>query len=159
MTPPYRVLFLCTGNCCRSQMAEGLLRRVGGERFASLSAGSHPAGYVHPLAIAAMDDLGIDIRAQRSKHWDDFADELIDIAITLCDDAAAQCPQWPGDAIVAHWPLPDPARHPGEERERRDLSRAVAVRLKTKVEALAALPLADLSADVIAERLRWMAAM
>lgn len=161
MTPPYRVLFLCTGNCCRSQMAEGLLRQVGGERFASLSAGSRPAGYVHPLAIAAMDDMGIDIRGQRSKSWHDFADGSVDIAITLCDEAAAvaSCPQWPGDVVRAHWPLPDPARHAGEERERRDLSRAVAGRLKSKIEMLASLPLADMSADAIAARLHWMASL
>ncbi len=140
-----RVLFLCTGNSCRSQMAEAILRAVGGDRFEALSAGSHPAGFVHALAIDALRRMGISIGKPESKSWDRFADSPVDVVITLCDSAAAEtCPVWPGDPIRAHWSLPDPAQHVGPEDECREYALRVAKRLRIKVRELVRL---DWSAD------------
>ncbi len=137
MADKRKILFLCTGNSCRSQMAEAILRYLAGDRFASLSAGSHPAGFVHPLAIETMRRLNIPMEKQTSKGWDEFADKPVDAVITLCDEAAGEaCPAWPGDPITAHWSLPDPAYHPGTEEEGMDLALRVAQRLRTKIEAL-----------------------
>lgn len=131
------VLFLCTGNSCRSQMAEALLRHLAGDRFTALSAGSHPAGFVHVLAVDALRHLHIPLGTLESKSWDVFRDARVDAVITLCDAAAAQeCPVWSGAPIVAHWPLPDPALHPGAADERVDFAIAVAKRLRHKVQAM-----------------------
>lgn len=131
------ILFLCTGNSCRSQMAEALLKHLGGGRFEALSAGSHPAGYVHDLAMAAMSQLGIIVVNARSKSWDEFMHARIDAVITLCDDAANEtCPVWPGEPVQAHWPLPDPAFHPGSDDERLAFAVQVASRLRLKIEGL-----------------------
>src|SRR5512139_4058247 len=97
----YRVLVLCTGNSARSQMAEGLINARLADRFAAVSAGTQPAGYVHPQAIAALNEIGIDISDQRSKSTDEFKDALFDVVITVCDDAARStaaenCPVWLG---------------------------------------------------------------
>ena len=97
-----KILFICTANACRSQMAEALLRHVGGDRFCALSAGAHPVGYIHPLATAAMDHLGADMTGQESKSWRQFAGEHVDLVITLCDSAAQEvCPNWTGPALRA----------------------------------------------------------
>ncbi|MBU0716981.1 MAG: arsenate reductase ArsC [Planctomycetes bacterium] len=145
MSDKRRVLFLCTGNCCRSPMAEALLRRIGGERFEACSAGSQPAGFIHGLAIEAMRRMGISVEGQESKSWDVFRDDPVDAVITLCDAAAAEtCPQWPGAPLTAHWSLPDPAYHPGAEEERMELAMRVADRLRLKIEGLVNL---DWSAD------------
>ena len=111
-----RILFLCTGNSCRSQMAEGLLRQLAGDRFESLSAGAKPAGFVHPLAIEVMRDIGIDISGQASKSIDDFLPpegEPPDLIISVCDAAAEECPTFPGNVKRLHWPFEDPPH--GEE--------------------------------------------
>lgn len=112
-----RVLILCTGNSARSQMAEGLLRAIAGDRFDVASAGTRPSS-VNPLAIAAMDERGIDIRAQRSKHLDQFRSQPFDFVITVCDNAAESCPVFPGRAQRIHWSFPDPAAAPGDEAAR-----------------------------------------
>jgi arsenate reductase len=149
-----KVLFLCTGNCCRSQMAEALLRRLGGGRFEAFSAGSHPAGYIHPVAVAAMERMGIPMTGQRSKSWDEFAQTPLDVVITVCDAAAKEiCPVWPGRAIRAFWPLPDPSFHPGTSEERLTFALAVAVSLRDKIQRLMALdfefaPESDLKAQL-----------
>ena len=113
-----RVLFLCTGNSCRSQMAEGLVNRFLGEAWEAHSAGTDPAGYVHPLAVQAMDELGIDISGRRSKPVDEFRDTAFDLVVTVCDDAAENCPMWLGQGRVAHISFPDPARATGTRDER-----------------------------------------
>jgi arsenate reductase len=146
MSDPCRVLFICTGNCCRSQMAEALLRRLGGERFAAFSAGSNPAGYVHPLAVEAMRRMGISMDGQYSKSWDDFADTPMDIIITVCDSAASQvCPVWPGHPATAHWSLPDPSFMPGSDEERVEAALVVARQARQWIEKLIALPLQEMS--------------
>ena len=131
------VLFLCTGNSCRSQMAEAILHHLGGDRFESLSAGSRPAGFVHPLAIDAMEQLDIALNSTTSKSWDEFAARPVDVVITVCDAAAAEvCPVWPGAPVKAHWSLADPAYHPGTDEERLSFALLVAERLKTKIQAM-----------------------
>ncbi len=113
-----RVLFLCTGNSCRSQMAEGWLRALGGGDFDALSAGSKPAGYVHPRAIAAMAEVGIDIAAQRSKSIKEFLPPVgqpPDLIISVCSGAEKECPVFPGAVQRWHWPFDDPYHSQGDE--------------------------------------------
>lgn len=112
------VLFLCTGNSCRSQMAEGLVNHFLGEQWEAYSAGTEPAGYVHPLAIRVMAELDIDILHHRSKSTDEFRYIAPDLVITVCDDAAENCPIWLGQGRVVHIGFPDPAKAIGSEVER-----------------------------------------
>lgn len=113
-----RVLILCTGNCVRSQMAEGLLRHFGGDAYEVRSAGSHPNGYVSPLAIEAMREIGIDISAHRSKSVSEFADRHFDTLITVCDSAAEECPVFPGAPERIHWSIWDPGGATGSREEK-----------------------------------------
>lgn len=112
-----RVLILCTGNSARSQMAEGLLRNLAGDRFEVFSAGTRPS-VVNPLAIAAMAERGIDISHNHSKHMNEFLSQPFDTVITVCDDAAEACPVFPGRAERIHWSFTDPAAAEGDEAER-----------------------------------------
>lgn len=112
-----RVLILCTANSARSQMAEGLLRRLAGEQFEVFSAGAQPS-VVNPLAIAAMDERGIDIRSHRSKHLNEFLSQPFAYVITVCDTAAESCPIFPGTAKRIHWGFPDPAAVQGTDEQR-----------------------------------------
>ncbi|MDP9360426.1 MAG: arsenate reductase ArsC [Acidobacteriota bacterium] len=108
MTAKKRILFLCTGNAARSQMAEGLARAFHGDVVDVVSAGSRPAGWVHPLAVSALAEIGIDIRDAQSKSADQFIDEPFDVVVTVCDSAAQDCPTWPGAKRIEHWPIEDP---------------------------------------------------
>ena len=140
-----KILFLCTGNSCRSQMAEAMLRDMAGDRFEALSAGSNPAGFVHQLAIDALRTMNVPLGDARSKSWDEFAETPIDVVITVCDHAAAvTCPVWQGAPIAAHWPMSDPATHAGTHQERIGMALVVARRLRDKIRGLVAL---DWSAD------------
>jgi arsenate reductase len=112
-----RVLFLCTGNSARSQMAEGLLRHAGGDRFEVFSAGTKPRPEVHPLAVRVMADHGIDIRGQTPKDVEQLADQRFDFVITVCDRAKESCPVIPG-ADMIHWSFDDPAEAPEDKRLR-----------------------------------------
>ena len=112
-----RVLILCTGNSARSQMAEGLLRSWGGDRFEVRSAGTKPS-IVRPEAIAVMSELGIDLSGHRSKHVREFDGQHFDYVITVCDNANESCPVFPGDTERIHWSVPDPALVEGDETER-----------------------------------------
>lgn len=124
-------------------MAEALLRHIGSAKFEALSAGSFPAGYVHPVAIDAMTRLNVPMPGQRSKSWDEFVNAPVDVVITVCDNAARQaCPILPGAPLKAHWPMLDPAFHPGTEMERLQFALAVANRLRAKIEELVKLDFA-----------------
>lgn len=112
-----RVLILCTGNSARSQMAEGLLRHLAGDRFDVHSAGTNP-GTVRPEAIAVMKEIGIDISGHRSKHVAEFADQAFDYVLTVCDHAAETCPVYPGHANRVHHSFEDPAGCSGSAQER-----------------------------------------
>jgi len=113
-----RVLVLCTGNSCRSIMAEALINTLGAGRYEAVSAGSHPTGDVHPKAIETLQRHGIDAGAPRSKSWDAFADQHFDLVITVCDAAAAEsCPAFLGKHEKLHWSTPDPAKATGTEDE------------------------------------------
>jgi len=112
-----RVLFLCTGNSCRSQMAEAIVNARQGERWEAFSAGSHPEGYVHPLAIKALQEIGIEHHG-RSKSMDEFRGQSFDMIVTLCDQAAEACPVWLGTGKKVHLPFPDPFSAQGSEDER-----------------------------------------
>ncbi len=112
-----RVLVLCTGNSCRSQMAEGWLIAQYGYRLEAVSAGSSPAGYVHPLAVAVMREIGIDISEGRSKHMIEFLAQPFDVVITVCDPAREACPVFPGPARRVHQTFDDPAEATGSAEE------------------------------------------
>lgn len=140
MNRKLRVLFLCTGNACRSQMAEALLRHVGGDRFEVCSAGSRPAGYIHPLATECMKRMRIPMDGQCSKSWDEYRDARFDLVITLCDDAASEaCPNWSGSPLQALWSLPDPTAHLGSGEDQHVMAIRLAERLRTKIEGLVSL--------------------
>ena len=130
-----RVLFLCTGNSARSQMAEGLVNSLLGEEWEAYSAGTKPAGSVHPLAVQAMAESGIDISGQRPKLVNEFRDVDADLVVTLCDDAAQNCPLWLGKGCVVHMPFPDPAAAEGSEEEKLEVFRQVRDRLRREVLA------------------------
>jgi arsenate reductase len=112
------VLVLCTGNSCRSVMGEALINQLGHGRYRAWSAGSVPAGYVHPKSIETLQRHGIDPGQPRSKSWDECAAQSFDLVITVCDHAAeASCPRFPGRPKKLHWSMPDPAKVTGSETE------------------------------------------
>ena len=119
------ILILCTGNSCRSHMAEGILRAAAGEVIRVASAGSKPAGYVHPLAIKALAEIGIDISGHRSKHLDEFLSQNVETAITVCGKADQVCPTFPGQVNRHHWGFDDPAHATGTEEEQMTVFRRV----------------------------------
>ncbi len=129
-----RVLVLCTGNSARSQMAEGLLRHLGGMRYEVFSAGTKAAG-VNPLAIEVMREVGIDISAQRSKSVAEFTGQKFATVITVCDNAAEECPVFPGAPQRAHWSLPDPAAVSGTEQEKLEAFRKVRDELVRRIQS------------------------
>ena len=102
-----KIIFICTGNACRSQIAEGLLRNLASERFSVFSAGSHPS-QVHPMSVAVMEEVGIDISEYTSDPISDYVDHGIDVVITVCDNAKEACPVFPGSAEYIHWSIEDP---------------------------------------------------
>ncbi len=128
-----RVLFLCTGNSARSQMAEGWVNHLLGDRWEAFSAGTHPTGYVHPLAIQAMAELGIDISEHRSKSVEEFRGQNFDVVITLCDSAAQECPLWLGPGWAIHMDFPDPAQADGIMEDRLDAFRRVRDSIRERV--------------------------
>ena len=119
------ILILCTGNSCRSHLAEGFLRAALGDIANVQSAGSKPAGYVHPLAIKAMAEIGIDISGHRSKSLGEFLQQSVQIVITVCGKADQACPIFPGQVNRHHWPFDDPAHATGSEAEQMEVFRRV----------------------------------
>ncbi len=133
-----KVLFLCTGNAARSQMAEGLANAFHGDVMHAVSAGSRPAGWVHPLAIQALAEIGIDIRHHHSKSADGFLDQDFDVVVTVCDSAAKDCPMWPGAKRIEHWPIVDPSFGPDDPSTRLDRFEETRDELARRIEELAA---------------------
>jgi arsenate reductase len=128
-----KVLFLCTHNSARSQMAEGLLRYLAGDRFESHSAGTE-ATRVRPLAIRAMEEIGVDISGQESKTLERYQQEPFDYVITVCDDANEACPFFPGAQSRLHWPFKDPSKAEGSEEERLAVFREVRDGMRRRIE-------------------------
>jgi arsenate reductase (thioredoxin) len=132
------VLILCTGNSCRSHLAEGILRAAAGDILDVQSAGSKPAGYVHPLAIQVMQEIGIDISSHQSKHMNDFLPQQVETVVTVCGNADEACPMFPGQVNRHHWGFSDPAHATGTEEEKLAVFRRVRDEIKMVFEAYAA---------------------
>ncbi len=127
------VLILCTGNSARSQMSEGLINHLLGDQWTAYSAGTQPSGYVHPQAIAVLEELGIDISDQTSKSVAEFRHAKFDLVITVCDNAAKNCPTWLGDGEVKHIGFPDPAAVEGTPEEKRAAFRVIRDAIRRRV--------------------------
>jgi arsenate reductase (thioredoxin) len=134
MTEKTRILFLCTHNSARSQMAEGLLRDLAGDQFEVMSAGTE-ATHVRPFAVRAMEEIGVDISGQESKTLDRYLDQPFDYVITVCDDANEACPFFPGAQSRLHWSFEDPSRAEGSDEERLEVFRRVRDGIKDRVQA------------------------
>lgn len=160
---PYNVLFLCTGNSARSILGEALLNHLGGNRFRAFSAGSHPKGAVHPMALAVLEANGVPTEGARSKSWDEFAGPSappMNFVFTVCDDAAGEtCPIWPGRPMTAHWGIEDPAKVEGPEFRRRAAFEDAYRFMRNRIEAFISLPLASIDQMALAARLKGIGAM
>jgi arsenate reductase len=132
------ILILCTGNSCRSHLAEGLLRAALNDAYVVASAGSKPAGYVHPLAVKAMAEIGIDISGHTSKHMEEFLNQEVETVITVCGNADQACPMFPGQLNRHHWGFDDPAHATGTEEEQMAVFRRVRDEIWRVFEAYAA---------------------
>lgn len=131
------ILILCTGNSCRSHLAEGILRAAAGDLLDVQSAGSKPAGYVHPLAIQVMQEIGIDISGHHSKHMDEFLKQPVETVVTVCGNADQACPMFPGQLNRHHWGFDDPAHAVGTDEEKLVVFRRVRDEIKRVFEAYA----------------------
>lgn len=150
-----KVLFLCTGNSTRSIMGEFLLRKLGGGKFETFSAGAHPRGEVHPATLRVLREIHkIDASGARSKPWSEFEGQAFDFVITVCDDARESCPVWPGQPIVAHWSSPDPAKWKGSDEEIYGAFVKVSFQIRRRVELFTCLPLEKLDRLRMAEMTR-----
>jgi arsenate reductase (thioredoxin) len=138
MTIKPTILILCTGNSCRSHMAEGILRSTASDLLDVRSAGSKPAGYVHPKAIEVMREIGIDISGHTSKHMNDFLAGKVDVVVTVCGNADQACPMFPGQVKRYHWGFDDPAHASGTEEEVLGAFRKVRDSIRLVFEAYAA---------------------
>ena len=156
----YNVLFLCTGNSARSVMAECALNRHGAGRFRAFSAGSHPAGTVHPCTLDLLKRLNYRTDGLRSKSWDEFSAPgapAMDFVFTVCDNAAGEvCPVWPGRPTTAHWPFPDPAAFDGPDVEKRALFARVYGMIERRISIFVNLPIASLDRLSLKKRLDEM---
>lgn len=133
-----RVLFLCTSNSCRSQMAEVLLNHLGRGRYEAVSAGAKPSGSIHPLAIRTLRDANLPIAGLRSKSWDEFKDQRFDFVVTVCDNAKESCPIFPGRPTNAHWNLEDPADSQGTDDEKMEVFKKVYSELYRSIQSFLA---------------------
>ncbi len=154
---PYNVLFLCTGNSARSIFAECLINHWGRGRFRAFSAGSHPKGAVHPIALELLAQVRLPTRGLRSKSWDEFAAPgapPLDFVFTVCDNAAGEvCPYWPGQPMTAHWGVPDPAAVTGPDAERWMAFRQALKALENRIKVFTSLPIRALDRLALQERL------
>jgi len=153
---PYNVLFLCTGNSARSILAERIISQWGRGRFRGFSAGSHPNGVVHPIALELLEKMNLPTEGLRSKSWDEFAAPgapPLDFVFTVCDNAAGEVCPWPGHPMTAHWGVPDPAAVEGSEPQRWVAFRAAFNALENRIKILTSLPLASIDRMKLQERL------
>jgi len=152
------VLFLCTGNSARSILAEALLARLGAGRFRAHSAGSHPRGEVHPMALRLLAEMGHDTAGYRSKSWDELAKPgapELDFVFTVCDNAAGEtCPVWPGRPVTAHWGIPDPAAETGPEAAQRAAFLEAYRSLEERIRRFVALEGSGLARPALERQLR-----
>ena len=152
------VLFVCTGNSARSIIAEGVMNHLGSKRFRAYSAGSHPKGEVHPLALEALKHFRLPNGGFRSKSWEEFARPdapQLDFVFTVCDNAAGEmCPVWPGQPMTAHWGLPDPAAVEGSDEVKRKAFLDTVVGMKRRIELMLALPMSSLDRMAIQREVR-----
>ena len=159
----YNVLFLCTGNSARSILGEALLNHLDGRRFRGYSAGSHPKGTVHPMALKVLEENGVPTDGARSKSWDEFAGPSappMNFVFTVSDNAAGEtCPIWPGRPMTAHWGIEDPAAVEGPEFRQRAAFDDAYRFMKNRIEAFIALPLASIDRMALAARLKGIGAM
>ena len=132
------ILILCTGNSCRSHLAEEILRAALGESFNVQSAGSHPAGYVHPLAVQVMQEIGLDISKHHSKHLNEFLAQNVETVITVCGNANQVCPVFPGQTNRHHWSFEDPAKASGTDDAILEVFRCVRDEIRRVFQAYAA---------------------
>lgn len=133
-----RVLVLCTGNSCRSQMAESLFELESNSQWEGASAGSNPSGYVHPLAIEAMKELDVDLSDHRSEHLNQYLDQDFDLVVTVCDNAAEGCPVFPGAKKTLHWPFEDPADATGTDEEKLVEFRRIRDQIRQRIQTFLA---------------------
>ncbi|HRH85587.1 MAG TPA: arsenate reductase ArsC [Rubrivivax sp.] len=154
----YNVLFICTGNSARSVIAEGLMNELGQGRFKAWSAGSHPKGTVHPLALKTLATHRIPTDGFRSKSWEEFARTdapELHFVFTVCDQAAGEvCPVWPGQPMTAHWGLPDPAAVQGDEAVREKAFLDTFITMKRRIQLMLSLPLASLDRMAIQKEIK-----
>jgi protein-tyrosine-phosphatase len=152
----YNVLFLCTGNSARSSLAEALINRWGQGKFKGFSAGSHPKGEVHPLALELLQSRGLPTKELRSKSWDEFAQPgapNLDFVFTVCDNAAGEvCPHWPGQPMTGHWGMEDPAAVEGSDAQKRRAFLHAASALESRIKIFTSLPLRTLDRIRLQER-------
>lgn len=151
---PLSVLFLCTGNSARSQMAEAILNRKGRGRFLAESAGSQPAPQVNPLAVAALESAGIDWSGHAPQGLDGLLEREYDLIITVCDRAREACPIFPGRPILAHWGMPDPAAVTGDDATRRRAFDSALQLISRRIDLMLALPVASLERMVLEQKVR-----
>ena len=156
--PAYNVLFLCTGNSARSILAEAILNQAGRGTIKAYSAGSHPKGEVHPLALDQLRKSRLPSEGYRSKSWSEFSAPdapKLDFIITVCDNAAHEaCPIWPGQPMTAHWGVPDPAAVEGPEEVKRQAFQKAFLQLQTRINLFLSLPMRSLDRLSLQQRLR-----
>jgi arsenate reductase len=140
MSGKLRIVFMCAANCCRSQIAETLMRQIAGDRFEVFSAGYLPAGYVHPLATETMKRRGLSTSGQHSKSWHEIIDREFDLVVILCDAVDIETdPPWLGNPLVIHWPMPDPSFAPGSPQQRIAQAEQVVDMIEDRLEQIAGL--------------------
>lgn len=158
MSPrPFNVLFLCTGNSARSILSESLINHWGRGKFLGYSAGSHPKGHVHPIAVELLQKMRLPTEGLRSKSWDEFAKPgaaHLDFVFTVCDNAAGEvCPYWPGQPMTAHWGVEDPAAVAGSDVDKWLAFRQAFAQLENRIKIFTSLPIASLDRVKLQERL------
>jgi protein-tyrosine-phosphatase len=154
---PFNVLFLCTGNSARSILAEALINHWAGGKFVGFSAGSHPRGEVHPLALEYLRHARLPTDGLRSKNWDEFATPNaphLDFVFTVCDNAASEmCPVWPGQPMTAHWGIPDPAAVEGTDAQKWQAFKDAYTTLEARIKVFTSLPVRALDRIKLQESL------